>query len=71
MNKPKTERLGRGLDAIFEIENINAPVKSKSNAFDQIELSKIFPNPNQPRTSFDEEALAELSGMHGCPFCRE
>ena len=61
MNKPKTERLGRGLDAIFEIENINAPVKSKSNAFDQIELSKIFPNPNQPRTSFDEEALAELS----------
>ena len=61
MNKPKTERLGRGLDAIFEMENFNAPVKSKSNTFDQIELSKIFPNPNQPRTSFDEEALAELS----------
>ena len=61
MNKPKTERLGRGLDAIFEIENFNAPVKSKSSSFDQIELSKIFPNPNQPRTSFDEEALEELS----------
>ena len=61
MNKPKTERLGRGLDAIFEIEQVNAPVKSKSNAFDEIEIGRIIPNPNQPRTIFDEELLKELA----------
>ena len=61
MNKPKTERLGRGLDAIFEIEQVNAPVKSKSNAFDEIEIGRIIPNPNQPRTIFDEELLKEVA----------
>jgi len=32
-----------------------------SSAINEISLSKISPNPDQPRTSFDEEALEELA----------
>lgn len=57
----KTKGLGRGLDAIFDIENINAPVKSKRSNFDEIDIRAISPNPRQPRTMFDEETLQELA----------
>jgi len=58
----KTKGLGRGLESIFEIEKINLPEKNKKRSLmDEVELSKITPNPNQPRTLFDEEALEELS----------
>ena len=60
MNKPKG--LGRGLEAIFEIEKMNLPEKNKKRSLmDEVELAKIVPNPNQPRTVFDEEALEELA----------
>lgn len=47
--------LGRGLDALFD-----------ENATDEkgivtLRLSEIEPNRNQPRTSFDEDALSELA----------
>jgi ParB family chromosome partitioning protein len=32
-----------------------------STLFNEIEISKINPNPNQPRTDFDDEALEELT----------
>lgn len=57
----KTKGLGRGLDAIFDIENINAPVKSKRSNFDEVDVTSISPNPRQPRTMFDEETLQELA----------
>ena len=51
--------LGRGLDAIF---GGNIEVKSKPMAeMTEINLSAIIPNPTQPRTEFDEEALEELA----------
>ena len=59
----KTKGLGRGLESIFEIEKVNLPEKNKkrSSLMDEVELSKITPNPAQPRTLFDEEALEELA----------
>jgi len=58
----KTKGLGRGLESIFEIEKVNLPEKNKKRSLmDEVELSKITPNPSQPRTLFDEEALEELA----------
>lgn len=61
--KMKPKRVGRGLDAIFKVEDItlknNEPI-FKVNEW-EVELSKIRPNPNQPRTLFDDERLQELA----------
>lgn len=50
--------LGRGLDALLSMDDIKTEGSSSIN---EIELSKISVNPNQPRREFDEEALQELS----------
>jgi len=50
--------LGRGLSALIDMEPV---ITSGSSSISEIEISKIQPNPNQPRTYFDEEALEELS----------
>ena len=58
MEKPQ-KGLGKGLNALF-IENID--VKSKPmDSMTEIKLSDIVPNPTQPRTEFNEEALNELA----------
>ncbi|WP_298064885.1 ParB/RepB/Spo0J family partition protein [uncultured Rikenella sp.] len=63
--KPKNTGLGKGLGAIFEIEELNIPKQTaatrRDNSVTEIELSRITPNPAQPRTLFDEEALNELA----------
>jgi ParB family chromosome partitioning protein len=60
MKQPKG--LGRGLDAIFESEEITTPKAAKAMAAaGEIALSLIAPNPHQPRTHFDEAALEELA----------
>jgi ParB family chromosome partitioning protein len=57
----KNKGLGRGLDAIFGLDGANIDVKSTPmNSMREIELSKIIPNPTQPRATFDDEAMAEL-----------
>ncbi|NVO08716.1 MAG: ParB/RepB/Spo0J family partition protein [Bacteroidales bacterium] len=62
----KKMALGRGLGAL--IENANEPQRNEvtehrvtSELVNEIDLDKIDLNPYQPRTSFDEEALNELS----------
>jgi len=58
----KTKGLGRGLGAIFEMEGtVLRPEKTESTAFEEIEISRIVPNPKQPRTRFSEQALDELA----------
>ena len=57
----KKQGLGRGLSAIFELENINAPEKTTVSSMKEIEVASIVPNPMQPRTYFDENALEELA----------
>ena len=53
----KQSGLGRGLGALIDTE----PVTNGSSSISEVELSLIAANPNQPRTHFDEEALAELA----------
>ena len=56
----KQKGLGRGLDAIFGSEHLDAKLKPMSEMA-EISISEIFPNPTQPRTEFDQEALEELA----------
>ncbi|MBO5962789.1 MAG: ParB/RepB/Spo0J family partition protein [Alistipes sp.] len=55
----KQKGLGRGLDALFggQIEVKAKPMEEMA----EVRLSDIVPNPTQPRTEFDEEALEELA----------
>ena len=58
MKQPKG--LGRGLDAIFGTDAVDAKLKPMSQ-MTEIDIAEIIPNPTQPRTQFDEEALDELA----------
>lgn len=56
----KKRGLGRGLDALFG--DINPTQQSKPmSEMAEVAIADIEPNPLQPRTEFDEEALAELA----------
>jgi ParB family chromosome partitioning protein len=50
--------LGRGLDALISTEETKT---AGSSSINEIELSKISVNPNQPRREFDPVALQELA----------
>ncbi len=54
----KRRALGRGLDSLIQMDDV--PAKGTSTIND-IDVSQISPNPEQPRTSFDETALDELA----------
>ena len=51
--------LGRGLDALLSMDEIKTDGSSSIN---EIEISKISVNPNQPRREFNQVALEELAG---------
>lgn len=55
---PKRNALGRGLDSLISMTEIRT---DGSSAINEIEIDKIDPNPDQPRTSFSEELLQELA----------
>ena len=55
---PKRSALGRGLDSLISMD---ATPARGSSAINEIELSKITPNPDQPRTFFSDDALQELA----------
>ncbi len=57
MSTPR-KALGRGLDTLIAMDDV--PARGAS-AINDIDLSFITPNPDQPRTTFDEEALDELA----------
>ena len=59
MAKTSRNRLGRGLDALLTPPD--EIVTSGSSSINEIELSRIEPNPGQPRSIFEEEALQELA----------
>ena len=58
MATKKRNALGRGLDALLSMDEVKTEGSSSIN---EIELSKISVNPNQPRREFDETALQELA----------
>ena len=62
---PKKQRLGRGLSAILNNENIKSAgdkgAESVVGNIIEIPLENIVANPYQPRTQFDKEAIEELA----------
>lgn len=54
----KRNALGRGLDSLISMDD--TPARG-SSAINDIPLSQISPNPDQPRSTFDQEALEELA----------
>lgn len=52
--------LGRGLGAILEAENYIDELPAVSR-MEELEVESIRPNPKQPRTEFDDDALEELA----------
>lgn len=67
--------LGRGLESLFAMYDEEAEQSSPANSqrsvskdINSVDLNVIYPNPNQPRKNFDEEALKELASsikIHG------
>ncbi|AOP35794.1 chromosome partitioning protein ParB [Leptospira tipperaryensis] len=58
--KPKA--LGRGLGNLIPVNESKTPMDSSSDgALREIRISEIRPNPGQPRKTFSEESLKELS----------
>ena len=56
--------LGRGLDALIPTGSTVMPPRDgggSGTGLQEISVSSIDPNPNQPRNHFDEDSLAELS----------
>ena len=58
--------LGRGLDALIPNTPINTtPITTSAGVLvadqNEVDINLILPNPRQPRTFFDEDALNELS----------
>ena len=54
----KTLGLGRGLDALIDTTHVTT---AGSSSISEIALNNIYANPDQPRHTFDEEALEELA----------
>lgn len=54
----KKSALGRGLDALITMDDLKT---GGSSSISEIEINKIQPNPNQPRSVFEEETLEELA----------
>ena len=65
--KPNNRGLGKGLSALFsETEedygkSLIFDEEPRAKQVDTIDIGRIFANPNQPRKTFDETALRELS----------
>mgnify|MGYP002623135855 CR=1 FL=1 len=57
----KRNALGRGLDSLISMDSMNEIQLGGSSAINDIAIGDIEPNPEQPRTSFDKEALGELA----------
>ena len=58
----KSQKLGRGLDALLgEMDEAYSNEGSSNDSIIEVSLKEIRPNPYQPRKTFDEDALLELS----------
>ena len=54
----KRSALGKGLDSLISMDDIQT---EGSSAINEIPISQITPNPDQPRQNFDGDALEELA----------
>ena len=58
MGKQTKSPLGRGIEALITMDDLNT---GGSSSINEVELSKIEANPEQPRSVFDQETLEELA----------
>ena len=58
MGKQTKSVLGRGIEALITMDDLNT---GGSSSINEVELSKIEVNPDQPRSVFDQDALEELA----------
>lgn len=58
INNNKTSRLGKGLDALF---TSTPNFQQEGQRIVEIDLSRVIPNPDQPRSFFAQDALRELA----------
>ena len=56
--KYQGQALGRGLDALLQTDGIQT---SGSSNLSEVRMDDILPNPNQPRSEFDDDSLQELA----------
>ena len=68
MEQTKRRALGRGLEELFNIEDINynkmeekIMEKAKEEEIKEIPINKLRVNPYQPRKTFNQESLQELA----------
>ena len=61
MPKKKNSGLGRGLDAIFFENTLEKDNENKENQISLLRISLVDPKSDQPRKSFDKNALDELA----------
>lgn len=59
MAKSKKMGLGRGIEALFEENDLTEPTSDENVV--EIELDAIRPNPYQPRRTFNQKSLRELA----------
>lgn len=64
MNKPKTPTrgLGRGLSSLMS--DVSTPIETKSAETGNdrtVSVDQIYPNPDQPRRTFDDQAMEDLT----------
>lgn len=57
----KKQSLGRGLESLIPKSSQNQSVSTTQKGFMDINITDIVANDNQPRTTFDEELMQELS----------
>ncbi|QQA42782.1 ParB/RepB/Spo0J family partition protein [Pelagovum pacificum] len=61
-NRPKSRGLGRGLSALMaDVDTGSATSETPRRPDMRIPIEQVHPNPNQPRRSFNSDALAELA----------
>ena len=58
MAKQTKSVLGRGIEALITMDDLNT---GGSSSINEVELSKIEMNPDQPRSVFDQETIEELA----------
>lgn len=53
--------LGKGLGALFEEATMESGTKNASDAQNELDIEMLIPNPDQPRSNFDQDALDALA----------
>lgn len=61
MAKPKQRGMGRGLAAILSADEQSEPGGERRAELRTLPVELVVPNPNQPRRTFDQDALQALA----------